>query len=202
MSIAELVTKARHDNLRIIQKKEAKSLKQICLDKLANNIVPYISLIDKLSNSTKDILFRMMEISYNIELTFRNIDNEDYWQRACNIIFKKNLIIYDHGCSWKQTFAENMVENILINYDKNSLPEDTLFKNRDSPFKINNNDIKLYFDLFKNYVFNLVVKFFSADMNIEYITDYFSNIVNLEIKYSPILKGSTKNKYFESVECI
>jgi len=104
------------------------------------------------------------------------IDYEVYWEKAC----KKEFGLVDcekHGNSWKQCFAENYIKRIITSYDvKKGHTMEWVTK---------------YLELFRYHVFNLEIPTFSADFEINKISQYFVNLTSLQLKYSPVLKDIT-----------
>ena len=108
-----------------------------------------------------------------VDVVFKEIDYESYWQRACEKHFKGKDCCF-HGNSWKQCYAENFIQNLVSSYDPekgHSLEENMK-----------------YFDTMKHLIFNLDIPTFSADFDISKIPTYFVNLTSLSLKYSPILK--------------
>jgi hypothetical protein len=179
LSIAEIVTKARKENFRIIYKKEVEPLNEIAFKKLSNNF----SLITNLKNLDEDSrnkVYDMMDISSDIENSFVYIDYENYWRRACYEHFRSAEVLM-HGDNWKQCYAENYVKEVITNFNENS----------------DLNDLIRIFIIMKNHIFNLEVPYFSSSFDVSLIPKYFINIAKLDLRYSP--KLLEKNKKKESI---
>lgn len=179
--IAYMITKARNENLRIIQKKEVEPLKEIALKKVSESfsLNKNLALLDRKS---RDIIYDMMDISEDIFAVFEIINYEKYWERACKLKYKVPDVLM-HGCSWKQCYAENYIRDLITNFtNENGQTEE---------------ELKRIFNMMKNYVFNLEICQFSADFNISFISDYFLNITTLSIKFSPRLNDKPKENVFQ-----
>lgn len=176
--IAEIVTKARVENLRVIYKKESTPLNEIAYKKLSNNYEMIMSLKNNnLDEKSKNLIYDMMDISDDIITTFHNISYENYWKRACYEHFNIPEVL-QHGDSWKQCYAENYIKERLMSFESG---DDV-------------NELLNLFSKLKNWIFNLEIPYFSANFDISLIPKYFLNITKLELKYSPKLKELKKQK--------
>lgn len=174
LGISEIVTKARNENLRIIHKKEVEPLKEICLRKVSENYILFYKEINRLDQKSREILYDMMDISDNIQVSFESISYEKYWQRACYVKYKA-IDVYNHGNSWKQCFAENYLKEVILNFNKDR--GDILLKQASL--------------LMKDYIFNLELNYLSSDIDFQFLIDTFHNLTSLQIKYSPYLLEKT-----------
>ena len=118
-----------------------------------------------------------MDINEDIETTFPLIDYQNYWKRATYEHFRTANVLM-HGDNWKQCYAENFIKEKLINFQQ----QDDL------------NDLLRLFSLMKNYIFNLHIPYFSANFDISLIPQYFLNVAKLDLKYSPKLIETRKEK--------
>lgn len=177
MGIAQLISKARKNNLKIIHKKEVQSLRETSMFIVAANMQLYKSL-PGLDKQTRQIIYDMVEIQDNLEEEFSIIQYDNYWKRACQKHFRL-ADVHMHGNSWKQCYAENYVKQFLLEYSADQ-------------------DIRAprLFNLMKHHVFNLEVKYFQSSFDISLISRYFVNLTRLELKYSPKLRESSRESIY------
>lgn len=176
LSIAEIVTKARENNFRIIYKKEVEPLNEIAYKKLSSNF-ELITKLNDLDEKSKNLVYDMMDISADIESSFKYIEYDNYWKRACYEHFRTSDVLM-HGDNWKQCYAENYIKKRIMNFDES---EDLY------------NLINMFI-VMKNYIFNLDIPYFSAHFDLSLIPKYFINLTKLELKYSPKLLDKNRKK--------
>ena len=65
---------------------------------------------------------KLIDQSYPITITARNVDFEFYWEKKCKTL--KNCKKEDHGGSYKQAFIERRIQDLLESHkDEASIPE-------------------------------------------------------------------------------
>jgi hypothetical protein len=180
-SVAYNITKARHEKKEIKHRDEVLKLSDIALDITSENFLLYPAL-EGLEYKWKCKVYDKILTDHPVNIIFPLIGYENYWKRACKDRFK-SADYAKHGNSWKQCYAENYVKELLSNYEK----------------KDEELDMQLleYFDLFKQYIFNLEIQYYSCDFEIAHVLQYFFNLVTLEMKYSPKLIDKDKSEFYK-----
>jgi hypothetical protein len=131
-----------------------------------------------------------MTVEYDIEDLYPFIDYEPFWERACRNKYKSDDCSIS-GNSWKQLYVETYVKELISNFKADSEDQDALDK------------LKRVCDMIKYSVFNLDIPTFSYKFDISFIPQYFVNLTNLSLKYSPILKEiRTKDVFTKNLEPI
>jgi hypothetical protein len=180
-NLAYNITKARKNKTEIKHRDEVPKLSDLALQITADNFTLYPNL-EGLDYKWKTKVYDIISTDYHPNLVFPLIGYENFWKRSCLDRFKSSDIA-KHGNSWKQCFAENFIKELLTNYSKDI--EDS------------NKTMLEYFDLFKHYIFNLEIQYYSCDFEIAYLLQYFFNLVTLEMKYSPRLIEKDKSEFFK-----
>jgi hypothetical protein len=118
------------------------------------------------------------------------VDYEPFWERACRQKYKSDDCSIS-GNSWKQLYVETYVKNLISNFKIEEDNEESL------------DNLKRICDMIKYSVFNLDIPTFSYKFDISFIPQYFVNLTNLSLKYSPILKENrTKDIFTKNLEPI
>lgn len=176
LSIAEIVTKARKENYRIIYKKEVDPLSDLAFNKISKDFDQVIRMTKNLQTEDLNKIYDMIDISDDIKKSFAHINYEEYWRRACYEHFNSPNVFL-HGDNWKQCYAENFIRDLLMNFSEET-----------------SSDMITYLILMKNYIFNLEVPYFAANFDISLIPKYFLNLTTLNLKYSPKLLDKKNEK--------
>ena len=124
-----------------------------------------------------------MDVNYDIEDLYPFIDYEPFWERACKEKYKSDDCSIS-GNSWKQLYVETYVKNLISNFKTDEENEESL------------DNLKRVCDMIKYSVFNLDIPTFSFKFDISFIPQYFVNLTNLSLKYSPILKENRSKDVF------
>jgi hypothetical protein len=180
-NIAYNITKARKNNAEIKHRDEVPKLSDIALEITARNFLLYPQL-EGLDYKWKTKVYDIISTDYHPNIVFPLIGYENYWKRACKDKFNA-LDFSKHGNSWKQCYAENSIKELLTDYLK---------KDEDS-----DKQLLQFFDLFKHFVFNLELSYYSCDFQISYLLQYFFNLITLELKYSPKLIEKDRSEFYK-----
>lgn len=97
------------------------------------------------------------------------LKDENYWRKCCVKAKKwENCDVYEHGLSWKQLYAENLIQEMIEN-----------FKEEDSV-----DDLVKKISACQDYIFSLRIKQLPSHLNMEYIIKSLPNLYSLELEYN------------------
>lgn len=108
--------KARRKNETAFPSNDIESLVEMSLKVVAQNFHLYPELDgittdnDPQGNVSQSII-KLIDQSYPITITARNVDFEFYWEKKCKQL--KNCKKEDHGGSYKQAFIERRIQDLL-----------------------------------------------------------------------------------------
>ena len=187
--LAKRITNARNLHQKIIHKPELKPLSEIALKTVADNYLLYKTLPD-LPTEYKNKVYNLMSVDYEIEDLFPYIDYEPFWERACRKKYNCDDCSIS-GNSWKQLYTEIFVKDLISNFKADTEDEESFDK------------LKKICSMIKYHIFNLDIPTFSYKFDISFIPQYFVNLTNLSLKYSPILRETkTKDVFTKKLEPI
>ena len=188
--IAKLITRARIKHEKIVHEPELIPLVEIAIKTVAQNYLKYKEELLSLEPKYRFKIYDLMDVNYDIEDLYPFIDYEPFWERACRQKYKSDDCSIS-GNSWKQLYVETYVKNLISNFKIEEDNEESL------------DNLKKVCDMIKYSVFNLDIPTFSYKFDISFIPQYFINLTNLSLKYSPILKENrTKDIFTKNLEPI
>ena len=188
--IAKMITRARIKHEKIIHEPELVPLSEIAIKEVAKNFLKYKEALLSLEPKYRFKIYDLMDVNYDIEDLYPYIDYEPFWERACKQKYKSDDCSIS-GNSWKQLYVETYVKNLISNFKIENDNEESL------------DNLKRVCDMIKYSVFNLDIPTFSYKFDISFIPQYFVNLTNLSLKYSPILKeNKTKDIFTKNLEPI
>ena len=188
--IAEMITKARLRHEKIVHEPELIPLSEIALKTVAKNYLLYKEKLTELEPKYRNKIYDLMSVEYDIEDLYPFIDYEPFWERACKNRYKSDDCSIS-GNSWKQLYVETYVKELISNFKADVEDQEAL------------DNLKRVCDMIKYSVFNLDIPTFSYKFDISFIPQYFVNLTNLSLKYSPILKEiRTRDVFTKNLEPI
>ena len=188
--IAELITRARLKHEKIVHEPELVPLSEIALKAVAANYLMYKDKLLEIEPKFRNKIYDLMTVDYDIEDLYPFIDYEPFWERACRNKYKSDDCSIS-GNSWKQLYVETYVKELISNFKADTEDQDAL------------DNLKKVCDMIKYSVFNLDIPTFSYKFDISFIPQYFVNLTNLSLKYSPILKEvRTRDVFTKNLEPI
>ena len=188
--IAEMITRARIKHEKIVHEPELIPLSEIAIKSVANNYLMYKEKLTELEPKYRNKIYDLMSVDYDIEDLYPFIDYEPFWERACRNKYKSDDCSIS-GNSWKQLYVETFVKELIANFKADSEDQEAL------------EHLKKVCDMIKYSVFNLDIPTFSYKFDISFIPQYFVNLTNLSLKYSPILKEvRTRDVFTKNLEPI
>ena len=188
--IAELITRARLKHEKIVHEPELIPLSEIALKAVAANYLMYKEQLKDLEPKYRNKIYDLMTVEYDIEDMYPFIDYEPFWERACRNKYKSDDCSIS-GNSWKQLYVETYVKELIANFKADTEDQEAL------------DNLKRVCDMIKYSVFNLDIPTFSYKFDISFIPQYFVNLTNLSLKYSPILKENrTRDVFTKNLEPI
>ena len=188
--IAEMITRARIKHEKIVHEPELIPLSEIAIKAVAANYLMYKEKLIELEPVYRNKIYNLMSVDYEIEDLYPFIDYEPFWERACRNKYKSDDCSIS-GNSWKQLYVETYVKELIANFKVDTEDQDAL------------DNLKKICDMIKYSVFNLDIPTFSYKFDISFIPQYFINLTNLSLKYSPILKEvRTRDVFTKNLEPI
>ena len=188
--IAKMITRARIKKEKIVHEPELIPLSEIATKVVAQNYLTYKKDLLSLDENYRFKIYDLMDVNYELEDLYPFIDYEPFWERACREKFKSDDCSIS-GNSWKQLYVETYVKDLISNFKTEEDNEEAL------------DNLKRICDMIKYSVFNLDIPTFSYKFDISFIPQYFVNLTNLSLKYSPILKENrTKDIFTKNLEPI
>ena len=188
--IAEMITRARIKHEKIVHEPELIPLSEIALKAVAKNYLMYKEKLTELEPKYRNKIYDLMSVDYDIEDLYPFIDYEPFWERACRNKYKSDDCSIS-GNSWKQLYVETFVKELIANFKVDNEDQEAL------------DHLKKVCDMIKYSVFNLDIPTFSYKFDISFIPQYFVNLTNLSLKYSPILKEvRTRDVFTKNLEPI
>ena len=188
--IAEMITRARIKHEKIIHEPELIPLSEIAIKAVAANYLMYKEQLSELEPKYRNKIYDLMSVDYDIEDLYPFIDYEPFWERACRNKYKSDDCSIS-GNSWKQLYVETFVKELIANFKADTDDQEAL------------DHLKKVCDMIKYSVFNLDIPTFSYKFDISFIPQYFVNLTNLSLKYSPILKEvRTRDVFTKNLEPI
>ena len=188
--IAELITRARIKHEKIVHEPELIPLSEIAIKTVAANYLMYKEKLVELEPKYRNKIYDLMKVDYDIEDLYPFIDYEPFWERACRDKYKSDDCSIS-GNSWKQLYVETFVKELISNFKADTEDQEAL------------DNLKKVCDMIKYSVFNLDIPTFSYKFDISFIPQYFVNLTNLSLKYSPILKEvRTRDVFTKNLEPI
>ena len=188
--IAEMITRARIKHEKIVHEPELIPLSEIAIKAVAANYLMYKEQLSELEPKYRNKIYDLMSVDYDIEDLYPFIDYEPFWERACRNKYKSDDCSIS-GNSWKQLYVETFVKELIANFKADTEDQEAL------------DHLKKVCDMIKYSVFNLDIPTFSYKFDISFIPQYFVNLTNLSLKYSPILKEvRTRDVFTKNLEPI
>ena len=188
--IAEMITKARLKHEKIVHEPELIPLSEIAIKAVSANYLMYKEKLMELDPKYRNKIYNLMSVDYDIEDLYPYIDYEPFWERACRNKYKSDDCSIS-GNSWKQLYVETFVKELIANFKADTEDQEAL------------DNLKRVCDMIKYSVFNLDIPTFSYKFDISFIPQYFVNLTNLSLKYSPILKEvRTRDVFTKNLEPI
>ena len=188
--IAKMITRARIKHEKIVHEPELIPLSEIAIKEVAKNFLKYKEELLSLEPKYRFKIYDLMDVNYDIEDLYPYVDYEPFWERACKQKYKSDDCSIS-GNSWKQLYVETYVKNLISNFKIENDNEESL------------DNLRRICDMIKYSVFNLDIPTFSYKFDISFIPQYFVNLTNLSLKYSPILKeNKTKDIFTKNLEPI
>ena len=188
--IAEMITRARLKHEKIVHEPELIPLSEIAIKAVSANYLMYKEKLMELDPKYRNKIYDLISVDYDIEDLYPYIDYEPFWERACRNKYKSDDCSIS-GNSWKQLYVETFVKELISNFKADSEDQEAL------------DNLKRVCDMIKYSVFNLDIPTFSYKFDISFIPQYFVNLTNLSLKYSPILKEvRTRDVFTKNLEPI
>ncbi|KRW99664.1 hypothetical protein PPERSA_03465 [Pseudocohnilembus persalinus] len=163
------------------KKDEFPTLKEIALDIVAQNFHIYPDLIpykdnkrileQKIPIEEEEQIIEKTSTQLPIVISANNIQQESYWERACNERWKtskKPIKLEDHGLSWKTAYLERHLEELLQGAE---------FPQKDKLIQ------KLNACAYWVHTLNLTRIRNSAELDLELIVKYLPVLTNLTVSY-------------------
>jgi len=88
------------------------SLVQTCLRRVAANFLSYDNLQSKLGRKQLEDVYAMLDLQMPLPEAATRISDESYWKRRTQAKHR-NAQVEKHGLSWKQTFLELELQEVL-----------------------------------------------------------------------------------------
>lgn len=88
------------------------SLVQTCLKRVAANFLSYDNLQSKLGRKQLEDVYAMLDLQMPLPEAATRISDESYWRRRTQAKHR-NAQVEKHGLSWKQTFLELELQEVL-----------------------------------------------------------------------------------------
>jgi hypothetical protein len=188
--IAEMITRARLKHEKIVHEPELIPLSEIAIKAVSANYLMYKEKLMELEPKYRNKIYDLISVDYDIEDLYPYIDYEPFWERACRNKYKSDDCSIS-GNSWKQLYVETFVKELIANFKADTEDQEAL------------DNLKRVCDMIKYSVFNLDIPTFSYKFDISFIPQYFVNLTNLSLKYSPILKEvRTRDVFTKNLEPI
>ena len=188
--IAEMITRARIKHEKIVHEPELIPLSEIAIKAVAANYLMYKEQLSELEPKYRNKIYDLISVDFDIEDLYPFIDYEPFWERACRNKYKSDDCSIS-GNSWKQLYVETFVKELIANFKADTDDQEAL------------DHLKKVCDMIKYSVFNLDIPTFSYKFDISFIPQYFVNLTNLSLKYSPILKEvRTRDVFTKNLEPI
>jgi hypothetical protein len=188
--IAEMITRARLKHEKIVHEPELIPLSEIAIKAVSANYLMYKEKLMELEPKYRNKIYDLISVDYDIEDLYPYIDYEPFWERACRNKYKSDDCSIS-GNSWKQLYVETFVKELISNFKADTEDQEAL------------DNLKRVCDMIKYSVFNLDIPTFSYKFDISFIPQYFVNLTNLSLKYSPILKEvRTRDVFTKNLEPI
>ena len=185
-----MITRARIKHEKIVHEPELIPLSEIAIKAVAANYLMYKEQLSELEPKYRNKIYDLMSVDYDIEDLYPFIDYEPFWERACRNKYKSDDCSIS-GNSWKQLYVETFVKELIANFKADTDDQEAL------------DHLKKVCDMIKYSVFNLDIPTFSYKFDISFIPQYFVNLTNLSLKYSPILKEvRTRDVFTKNLEPI
>ena len=185
-----MITRARIKHEKIVHEPELIPLSEIAIKAVAANYLMYKEQLSELEPKYRNKIYDLMSVDYDIEDLYPFIDYEPFWERACRNKYKSDDCSIS-GNSWKQLYVETFVKELIANFKADTEDQEAL------------DHLKKVCDMIKYSVFNLDIPTFSYKFDISFIPQYFVNLTNLSLKYSPILKEvRTRDVFTKNLEPI
>jgi len=157
------------------KKAEFPTLVDFALDAVAKNFEHYPQLTG-LSDHYREKIIAKTSKELDIRHTALYISDESYWKDACKRWKLNNLEA--HGCSWKQTYLEKTIEEMIKNFnDPDEISE--LISNMKAA---------------RHYVFNLRIPGLSYPVDFKLIMNHLPVLNNLTITFGPLVSGMEYNR--------
>ena len=127
---------------------EVPSLIDISCEIVSKNFFLYPSLPGLRVQSILDKIIDQVSTSLPITVTAPNIEHESYWKKACESRWKV-VTPNDHGWSWKQTYTERHLQELLNKHvgEEYSLLHETIEAIRNYIFGLNIEELPSHLDL-------------------------------------------------------
>ena len=101
---------------------EVPSLIDISIEVVASNFHRYPSLPGLRVQYIIDRIIDLVNESLEIKYTAPNIEHESYWQKACIKRWGVVVTINNHGWSWKQTYLEKNMQELVSKLTEEDVP--------------------------------------------------------------------------------
>ena len=185
-----MITRARLKHEKIVHEPELIPLSEIAIKAVSANYLMYKEKLMELEPKYRNKIYDLISVDYDIEDLYPYIDYEPFWERACRNKYKSDDCSIS-GNSWKQLYVETFVKELISNFKADTEDQEAL------------DNLKRVCDMIKYSVFNLDIPTFSYKFDISFIPQYFVNLTNLSLKYSPILKEvRTRDVFTKNLEPI
>jgi len=138
-----------------------------CVSIIATNFV-LMPVLDRVPTRLRERVLKRLPADLDLSVGGTFIHDESYWRRRCTVEKKwKDCIIADHGYSWKQTFFERNLQDVLERFGDASDQEEVIRKIRES----------------RDYVFSLTVSQLLTHPDLSILFDNLHNLTDLSLTY-------------------
>jgi len=176
--------------------KEVPSLVDITIDVVAKNFNLYPHLGGLKVQDSIDKIVEKTSPEWPLTITAPNIPHESYWKRACDHRYK-NLRPNDHGWSWKQTYLETYLQEMLSKHPGTDLTDflELLVACKQFVFNLDIEEMPSHMDmrvLFRNIpcITRLRITYGAKHLGSEYDSSMFGMLMDDAASLSKCIKNS------------
>mmetsp|Transcript_29026 Transcript_29026/g.76562 ORF Transcript_29026/g.76562 Transcript_29026/m.76562 type:complete len:495 (-) Transcript_29026:61-1545(-) len=145
------------------------SLVQICLKRVAKNFLRYEALEKKIAKKQLEDVFAMLDLNMSLAEAAVRISDEAYWKRRTQANHR-NAQVEKHGMSWKQTYLELDLQNVLQRLTLEASNQEL-------------EALRLQVHSSKNFVFQLAIGQFPSHMDLSFLFDTLCALCIFSITY-------------------
>ena len=125
--------------------------------------------MDSVPKRCREKVLELLPTNFNIQIASANVHSEKYWKRCCDLRWKGNCVKSLHGNSWKQTYFEKYLQDLLESFDSKSGDDDDTLKES--------------IEAASDYVFSLKITQLLTHPDLSLIFDKLHNLSDLTLTY-------------------